>query len=378
MCLCPVSVVVRDFYGNRRSMDVPCGKCVECVIRYQNMWKCRLIEEDRKWPFCYFFTLTYSDDCLPTVVDSDTGEVLSSACKKDVQSWLKRFRQRVVRRKAKERGIFCKDITHGQYKFLKPKFSYFICAEYGPNGTHRPHYHGLLFTDLPYRYVSMLIGDWRVRFGFVNLKRVKAKNNSSSKVSAPANYVSKYCCKGEFSSRVEDIEVGLIEPAWRIMSKRIGDNYVERNRNYHKPPRRFYKSTEDYIAACVDRCFYFDGEYKYSLPRYWKERIFYNLVSYSQIYYDKKSKCCKVRQAKRYAARNEISARMQALVRDRIDQDYLERFALVKSLYPSWSDTEIDLHLLALEEDSRKARKSFKLGKLNKFYLENKLKFKML
>lgn len=378
MCLNPVPIRVVDFFGNRQSMEVPCGKCVECVIRYQNMWKCRLIEEDRKWPFCYFFTLTYSDDHIPTVVNHDTGEVLSTACKKDIQSWLKRFRQRVVRRRAKERGIFCKHITHGQYKYLRPKFSYFICAEYGPNGSHRPHYHGLLFTDLPYRYVSMLIGDWRDRFGFVNLKRVKAKSGSSSKASAPANYVSKYCCKGEFSSRVDDIEAGLIEPAWRIMSKRIGDNYLERNRNYHKPSRRLYRSDEDYVSACVDRCFYFDGEYKYPLPRYWKERIFYNLVTYPQIYYDKSSKCCKVRTAQRYAARNELSALMQSLVRDRIDQDYLERFALVKSLYPSWSDTEIDLHLLDLEKVSRKAREASKLGKLNKFYIENKLKYNKL
>ena len=70
----------------------------------------------------------------------------SSACKADVQSWLKRL-QAVTRKRAKARGLHAKDIDRGAYKHLKPKFSYFICAEYGPNGTHRPHY-GLLFYAL--------------------------------------------------------------------------------------------------------------------------------------------------------------------------------------------------------------------------------------
>ena len=30
MCLRPVSVVVQDFFGNRRSIAAPCGKCLEC------------------------------------------------------------------------------------------------------------------------------------------------------------------------------------------------------------------------------------------------------------------------------------------------------------------------------------------------------------
>ena len=377
MCLCPVSVVVQDFFGNRRSIAAPCGKCLECVVKYQNMWKCRLIEEDRKWSHCYFFTLTYSDDHLPYTVDYDTGEVFSSARKADVQSWLKRFRQAVTRKRAKARGLLAKDIDRGAYKYLKPKFSYFICAEYGPNGTHRPHYHGLLFTDMPYAEVSLLICDWRKRFGFVNLKRVKQKANSANKASAPGNYCAKYCCKGEFSSRVDDIDKGLVEPAWKIMSKGIGDNYLERCGSYHLPKRRFYESSEDYIDTLVDRCFYFDGEYKYPLPRYYRERLFQTKVRYPVIYYDKRTKKANIRFGQRYAAITGISIKMSANVRDRIDKDYQERFERIKSSYKVDDSTASHI-LYDLEEADRSNREKRLRSKLNKFYTENKLKYKKL
>lgn len=378
MCLTPIPVSYVDFYGNKQTMDAPCGKCIECVIDYQNTWKCRLIEEDRNWPFCYFFTLTYSDDHLPEVCNHDTGEVLSTACKKDVQLWLKRFRQRVVRQRAKARGLYIKDITKGLYMHLKPRFSYFICAEYGPNGTHRPHYHGLIFTDMPYREVSLLIGDWRSNYGYVDLKRVKGKTGAVNKASAPANYVAKYCCKGEFSSRSADIEAGLIEKAWRIMSKGIGSSYIERCADYHKPKQRFYKTFEDYVDCVVDRLKYFDGQYSYKLPAYYKRKLFYTEVKTIVRYYDKNTKTVKTRQATRLAARSRLSLAMQANVRNRIDEAYRERLELIRASNPTLTDSEVVLLETNLALDERESRKRSKLGRLNKFYIENKIKYKHL
>ena len=123
-----------------------------------------------------------------------------------------------------------------------------------------------------------------------------------------------------------------VEPAWKIMSKGIGDNYLERCGSYHLPKRRYYESSEDYIETLVDRCFYFDGEYKYPLPRYYRERLFQTKVRYPVIYYDKKRKKANVRFGQRYAI-TDISIKMSANVRDRIDKAYQERFDLVKALY---------------------------------------------
>ena len=66
MCLTPVSIKVQK-KGQIKIQQVPCGKCLECVKRFQNHWRMRLSEEAKQWRYCYFLTLTYSNDNLPYV-----------------------------------------------------------------------------------------------------------------------------------------------------------------------------------------------------------------------------------------------------------------------------------------------------------------------
>lgn len=107
MCLRPISVKNPTRYVGTYVMQVPCGKCLECLKDRQNSWKLRLMEESTNWDFLYFFTLTYSDENLPLTEDG-----LSTACKRDVQLWFKRFRVSFKR-------------SHG-FDFVG---KYFICAE---------------------------------------------------------------------------------------------------------------------------------------------------------------------------------------------------------------------------------------------------------
>lgn len=111
---------------------VPCGCCDECKADKAHEWSNRLMleslaqGEDRSW----FVTLTYDDDHLPVdfVCDRENGSVglKGVLMMSDVSSWLKRLRSRL-----NQSGV-----------------RFFAAGEYG-DASRRPHYHVILFADLP-------------------------------------------------------------------------------------------------------------------------------------------------------------------------------------------------------------------------------------
>lgn len=412
MCLYPIPFRFINFLGFEESCDLPCGKCVECLKNKQNDWKIRSIEESKNWKHGYFFTLTYAEDNLPyylpefKFVDessdnqfTDTSMLLvrgkmvddvhpfckySTVLSSDISSWLKRWRQSCYRMRSRDYGLIISDIKKSKdYESLKPKFSYFICSEYGPNGTHRPHYHGLLFTDMPRKYVALLFNDWRKNFGYVKISSLAYRNvGETNMASSAANYVSKYCCKGEFASRVDDIQRGLCNPCFTLVSNGFGLSYVERNKNYHivksSPDFGFFNDDKPFsyydIDSIINRRHYFDGSFCYGLPRYYKERIFMEKIRRPKLVYDSRSRKTDIRFYTRYAPHNTLCMQVKNRLRDKFDDAYRERFRKFKSSNPSLSDTEIDILLLRFEEADKKAREQKIKNKLNKFYYVNKLK----
>lgn len=135
---------------------VPCGKCCGCRMDRAREWKDRLVLESSYYRHVYFLTITYDDDHLPPALE-----------KRDLQLFFKRMRKRISLR-------------------------YFACGEYGDK-THRPHYHAILFMDLPLplsgigvnRYHSPLVSEcWSV-----GLHEVSEANAST------IAYVAGYCNK---------------------------------------------------------------------------------------------------------------------------------------------------------------------------------------
>lgn len=92
--------------------QVPCGKCIECLLERARDWSIRCVHEATMHENNCFITLTYSDEHLPP-----NGKLLHS----DFQSFMNKIRKRFGE------GI-----------------SFFMCGEYGEQ-THRPHYHACLF-----------------------------------------------------------------------------------------------------------------------------------------------------------------------------------------------------------------------------------------
>lgn len=112
---------------------IPCGRCLGCRIDKSIDWATRLSCEvlEHSPDECYFLTLTYDNDHVPTATlpDGSSAMTLSS---NDVTLFIKRFRSR----------------------FPDSTLRYFYCGEYGPR-TYRPHYHfislGIRIPDLvPY------------------------------------------------------------------------------------------------------------------------------------------------------------------------------------------------------------------------------------
>lgn len=110
-CLKPLYLSAHDIY-------VPCGRCPQCGVNKRTDWATRLHYEARRHLVKKFITLTYANHRLRW----KHGQ--SQLVKRDVQLWLKRIR------------------------FKGYKCRYYAVGEYGST-TYRPHYHVILFGDVP-------------------------------------------------------------------------------------------------------------------------------------------------------------------------------------------------------------------------------------
>lgn len=110
----------------------------------------------------------------------DTSYTFAVSLKKDVQDFIRRLRTNISR----ESSLVSED----------PRFTYFICSEYGPT-TFRPHYHGILFFN------SQRVAEWSNNSGVFDAwgKQSLPIDSFGNKISSPvsnceatAEYVSKY------------------------------------------------------------------------------------------------------------------------------------------------------------------------------------------
>lgn len=393
-CFHPRIFKTVDAFGRPKVQSFSCGKCLGCVKDRQNSWKIRLIEEAKDWNHVFFFTLTYRDSALPLNVLRSSGLALSSARKSDVQGWLKRFRQNFLRMKMRQMNI---PFKYASFPSVRDTCSfcgkYFICAEYGPNGTHRPHYHGVLFTNHSYYEVFSLFSSWVSGFGHVKWSELPRKREHTSSV---MNYVGKYCCKGEFSSRSCHIDFGLIEPAWSIMSKGLGASYLDRCDKLPDDPYlaklQFHTKDldvlskyiinldkyklNDVVRKTLDLRYYTDGSYKYKLPRYYVDRLYKGLETYDVLVWNRTRKCMESKQVKRYASTSVLSVAMQNQIRERILDEYSRLFVSMRCLpsFASLSDFEIHCKILRQKRDDLKLSEDSLRKNLSGFYVSNKIK----
>ena len=61
-CLHPIEV---ENKYTHELMYVPCGQCASCLCRKSNLHTSALVQFAQDYRYCYFVTLTYSDEFLP-------------------------------------------------------------------------------------------------------------------------------------------------------------------------------------------------------------------------------------------------------------------------------------------------------------------------
>lgn len=235
-------------FSERTSMnpvDIPCGKCIDCRLKYSREWanRCMLELLYHDPEECWFLTLTYDDDHLPLIgsekhafIDNDIfpGTLVLS----DLQRFMKRLRDHVWR-------------DYG--KTLR----FFACGEYGTL-THRPHFHLIVYSlplpdkklfafskhGFPLYQSEYLSSIWTN--GFVNFGRVSWETCA---------YTARYCLKKSTGIKPGDYKVLGVLPEFVTMSRRPGiasqyfedhkdkiyefDEIILDNGNVIKPPKSF-------------------------------------------------------------------------------------------------------------------------------------------
>lgn len=208
-----INPIIRD------SIDIPCGKCVGCLLGRSRDWADRCMLEANYHDHNAFITLTYNDEHLPPkreIINSLTGEISESPYrslrKKDFQDFMKRLRYRLDQ----------DDI----------KIRFFACGEYGDfeKNTGRPHYHAIIFGyDFPDKeylksnfrgekyYTSQLLQDaWSIDDKPIGHTLVTDISWDT------CAYVARYCLKKRDNDLSEFYKSFALDPEFTIMSRKPG------------------------------------------------------------------------------------------------------------------------------------------------------------
>ena len=269
MCINPIKINGQQF---------PCGKCVECSKAYQNGLAIRCTEESKDWKHVYMITLTYDDKHLPvkrvkpymvrhslsdgivlTTYFSSLDEAKRYVNKHDiildcpiinvfqeVKEYLEKINNpkanapyqdlerlsgnKAIKFPTQEKGHFQRFINSLRKNLERQgngeKVKYLFSSEYGDN-TWRPHYHAILFTNIPKERVKPLVNHyWNM--GFVECHEVSDYyNDSYVPKQAAFMYASKYIVKPQFLLNPLE-KLGIVDPCFRSWSKKLGTTYRTR------------------------------------------------------------------------------------------------------------------------------------------------------
>lgn len=217
-CMFPYSVE-RELYTSQENkyIQVPCGKCPECLKRRTASWSHRLEMEAQRWPKQFFITLTYDNEHVPI---SDNGFLTLRP--EDLRNYWKRLRKRCG------------------------KLRYYAIGEYGTN-THRPHYHGIVFVSDGI-FEDDFIACWP--YGDIHFGKVEP---------ASIRYTVQYYDKGQWQPQHQRDDR---EPEFSRMSQGIGSNFLT-------------PEVAKHFLSRPDKGYIYDNEgRKIAIPRYYKRRLY--------------------------------------------------------------------------------------------------------
>lgn len=209
------------------TVNIPCGKCIECRKQKANEWRIRLIQEIQNTPHGKFITLTFNTEsliALATELTANNKTLAGYELDNEIAKLaVKRFRER--------------------WRFKHKKSPrYWLVTELGHQGTEHIHLHGFIWTDKR----DEIPTTWKYGFTWVG-KYVGGRT---------ASYCVKYVMK--------------LDPMHRhyrpiiLTSHGIGKQYLnERYRQEHR-----------YRDINTNDTYRLDNGQKLQLPRYYRNKLF--------------------------------------------------------------------------------------------------------
>lgn len=217
-------------------LTVNCGSCRACRVNRSTSWTLRLLYELEEWKEAAFITLTYSDEKIP----EDYG-----LCKRDLQLFLKRLRER--------------------FGYLGLKLRYFAVGEYGqdnrtmPIGIEhgRPHYHLIVFgVDSESKEHRKIISEcWSKcdEFLIISGRGVERVNRGS--IAYVCGYIQKKL-NGDYGRELYEER----QPPFMLCSKGLGLS------SFEKKASRLLKNGFTYY-----------GSHRIGIPRFFRKKFNFNL-----------------------------------------------------------------------------------------------------
>lgn len=209
----------------------PCGRCPACLANRQRGFMFRLDEEKENAKFYFWLTLQYDDDHVPRLED---GEMCFS----------------------KEHCHFFFEKLRKRYSKQGSTFKHFLVCEYGPEGTHRPHYHCLLMVynkeDSKMNYlIRKEMRDFVIHeawpHGHVTEKAFHGR---------VLRYLTKYCLKPELLGQHHTMK------PFTLISRGIGLSLLD----------RIPEKQKQQMIERADFTYWYNGK-KIQLPRYYVDKI---------------------------------------------------------------------------------------------------------
>ena len=197
--------------------EIPCGKCLDCRLRYAKLWSDRCMLEAQQYEKNCFVTLTYDDDHLPKIEAANpiTGEIqrYPTLVKKDLQDFMKRLRKAIP------------DV----------KIRYFASGEYGEKFL-RPHYHLMIFNWSPDFTDPLQVMPLSNKKEYYSSYLIEKEWTNGNNVVAPCtwetcNYVARYVVKKYPHEKNEIYETG-IQKEFVTMSRKPGIGLEWLNSHY--------------------------------------------------------------------------------------------------------------------------------------------------
>lgn len=228
---------------------VPCGHCDECLKRRQQHWFLRGDNVFKRLKLkpeqCYFCTFSIK----PEVYEE---------CLKHPYLPIRRFLDRL----RKHPRFRYQDSVTKRWKYRKVSFPYLFVVEFadgkrakerGFPSTHRMHYHAILFAPPLYW--------WQIRDLWQQNGHAWVEPLESM---AGLRYVLKYCTKDRKVEQMTQDGIDRSSNGKLFVSHKFGcltDDQISEMREYMlRSPNTWF---------CI-----FHGNYRYSIPRYWKDQCF--------------------------------------------------------------------------------------------------------